>query len=88
MAHTLPPEIIGRKKQGFMIPVGRWLKDELKDMTMDLLSESNVKKRGYFSYEYIRRILEEHYKDRRNHCDKIWSLLTFELWCRIYVDKK
>ncbi len=88
MAHTLPPEIIGRKKQGFMIPVGRWLKDELKDMTMDLLSEANVKRRGYFNYEYIRQILQEHYGDRRNHCDKIWSLLTFELWCRIYMDKR
>jgi asparagine synthase (glutamine-hydrolysing) len=87
-ANLLPQEIVSRKKHGFMIPIARWLKDELKDWTSDLLSEANIKKRGYFNYEYIRWMLREHYQGKQNLDDQIWALLILEIWHQIYLDKK
>jgi len=41
----LPDEIIWRKKAGFGAPIGAWIKRDLKEMIMDLLSEKAVKER-------------------------------------------
>lgn len=88
LGSLLPKEILAKKKQGFMIPIGRWIKDELKDMVEDLLSENNIRKRGYFNPEYVRWMLCEHYEGRKNLDDQIWSLLMLEIWHQVYIDKK
>ncbi len=82
----LPPDILCRKKHGFMMPVGRWLKDELKSWVMDLLSEGNVKKRGYFNYKFIKWVLDQHYRGKQNFDDQIWALIILEVWHQVYMD--
>jgi asparagine synthase (glutamine-hydrolysing) len=84
----LPAHIIQGRKHGFMMPIGQWLKEDLKNWTLDLLSETNIRKRGYFNYEYIKSMLNEHYCGRRNFDDRIWSLIMLELWHQVYIDKK
>jgi asparagine synthase (glutamine-hydrolysing) len=83
----LPEEVLKAKKHGFMIPIGSWLKNELKPLTLELLSEANVKKRGYFNYDYIRYSLNRHYQGKQNLDDLIWALLILEIWHRVYIDK-
>ncbi len=82
----LPPEILNRKKQGFMAPIGQWLKKELKPLSRELLSDAAIQKRGYFDPRYIRWMTEQHDAGRRNFSDQLFALLTLELWHRIYLD--
>jgi len=82
----LPAEIVNRTKQGFMVPIGPWLKKELKPLVEELLSESSIEKRGYFNYATVHRLLAEHESGRRNCSDQIFALLMLELWHRIYLD--
>ncbi len=76
----IPREIINRPKQGFSIPIKNWLKTDLKDFLLDVLSESQVKKRGIFNYTYIEQIIKEHLEGRENHSHCLWSLMIFSLW--------
>jgi asparagine synthase (glutamine-hydrolysing) len=71
-----------------MMPIGQWLKEDLKRWVMDLLSKENVEKRGFFNYGYVKTILNEHYRGKRNLDDRIWSLIMLELWHQVYIDKK
>lgn len=86
VSRLLPKEIITKRKQGFMIPLGSWLQTELKDLTLDLLSSKSIKRRGYFNCDYIQWMLREHYEGRQNLSDQIWALMTLEMWHRIYID--
>ncbi|OFY84458.1 MAG: asparagine synthase (glutamine-hydrolyzing) [Bacteroidetes bacterium RIFCSPLOWO2_12_FULL_35_15] len=79
--------ILLRKKQGFGIPVEHWLKNELKPLVNQLLSEQQILKRGFFNPKYIQRLIREHDSGLFNHNHKIWSLLWFELWCQKNLDK-
>ena len=88
VSQLLPKEIITKRKQGFMIPLGSWLQTELKDLTLDLLSKRSVKKRNYFNWECVQWMLREHYEGRQNFADQIWALMTLEIWHRIYIDNK
>jgi asparagine synthase (glutamine-hydrolysing) len=82
----LPAEIVNRTKQGFMVPIGPWLKNELKPLVEELLSESSIEKRGYFNCATVYRLLEEHRSGRRNLADQIFALVVLELWHRMYID--
>ena len=82
----LPGPIIKRKKQGFMVPLAKWFQNELGGYVDDLLSRARVEKRGYFRYEYIRWVLDQHHRNRRNFTDLIFALVSLEIWHQMYID--
>ncbi|MDQ1354710.1 MAG: hypothetical protein QG657_5019, partial [Acidobacteriota bacterium] len=80
MEGILPDEIIYRRKEGFSIPIKSWLRSELKELMMEYLSEKRVKESGFFNYDYIKRMIEEHLSGRRDHVHRLWALINFNLW--------
>lgn len=82
----LPDEILKRGKMGFGVPIGVWFKDRLKDYVEDILLSSSFKSREYFNMDYIKQILGEHTSGKQDHTHRIWALINFELWCRIFID--
>ena len=84
MGGILPPEIINRPKQGFSIPIKNWLKEDLKDLVLEVLSEAQIKKRGLFNYSYVQRLTQEHLEGRENHSHSLWALMIFNLWSEKY----
>lgn len=81
----LPEEVIHRKKHGFGVPIGAWLRSDLKDMAHDLLGDQKFKSRGYFDDRYVKGLLAEHMAGE-DHSPRIWALLQFELWARTFLD--
>jgi asparagine synthase (glutamine-hydrolysing) len=82
----LPKEIVWRKKAGFGAPIGAWLKGQLKEMMLDLLSEESVKRRGYFNYAFVSQLIKNHLNGREYNANHLWQLMTFELWHQIFLD--
>lgn len=85
-AGLLPPEIISRPKHGFGVPVGRWLREGLRQYARDILLDPQALARGYFRESAVRALLSEHESGRRNHGARLWTLLTFEWWHRLFID--
>jgi asparagine synthase (glutamine-hydrolysing) len=83
----LPSEIVYRKKAGFSAPIRAWLVRDLRGMVEDLLSESNIKRRGYFDYGYVRRLIDDNLSGREDNGLKVFQLLTLELWHRTFIDR-
>jgi len=81
-AADLPPEVAGRGKTGFGVPLGRWFRSDLRDAAHDLLSSD----RGWFRPETVRRLLDEHESGRVDHGHRLWCLLMLELWVREHVE--
>jgi len=82
----LPKDILHRKKSGFGVPVGSWIKNELKDYTYGILLNQRCIKRGYFNEQTIKRILDEHSLGKVDHGHRIWSLINLELWHQMFID--
>jgi len=85
-ADVLPAPLLTRPKQGFMIPLGRWLKTDLRRLVEDLLSAARVRARGLFRPEAVAALAEEHMAGRRDHADRLWTLVMAELWMQEYLD--
>jgi len=87
VAHLVPREILGKKKQGFVGPMPLWLRHELKEYVRDTLSEANLKIHGYLNSPSVARILDEHFSRRKRHDTLIWALLSFQVWYQLYMGK-
>jgi asparagine synthase (glutamine-hydrolysing) len=87
-ADALPPPVLSHRKQGFMIPLGRWLRTALRDTLEDLLSPERVRTRGLFVPSQVEALKQEHLAGTRDHGDRLWALLVFELWTRQYLDTR
>jgi asparagine synthase (glutamine-hydrolysing) len=85
-ADVLPPRVLSHRKQGFMIPLGRWLRTDLRNPMEDLLSPDRVRTRGLFIPDAIEALKREHSSQVRSHSDRLWTLMMAELWMRHYLD--
>ena len=88
MQDILPQEIIRRKKHGFGVPVGRWFRTSLKSYLHDTLLSREALERGYFNEATLRRLIAEHESGKRDHGHRLWALLTFEIWHRMFIDQE
>jgi asparagine synthase (glutamine-hydrolysing) len=83
----VPKEALDRPKQGFALPLVHWIRNELKDLILSVLLEPRTLQRGYFNPNGVQRLLDEHFRGRRDHSGEIWRLLIFELWHRNFLEK-
>jgi len=82
----LPEDVICRPKHGFGVPVGRWFREGLRSYACEILLDRQTLSRGYFREAAVRQLLDEHTSGQRNHGQRIWTLLTFEWWHRLFID--
>jgi asparagine synthase (glutamine-hydrolysing) len=83
----LPPETLARRKQGFGVPLGRWLRRELRDLVRELLLSERALARGLFRPETVRALVHAHLDGRANVSTPLWTLLMLELWFREFIDR-
>jgi len=83
----LPRSVLHRKKMGFGVPIDRWLRNELKELTYQILLEKRTVERGLFKQQAVRMLVDEHMLKRADNSYRIWALLFLELWYRMFIDK-
>ncbi len=81
----LPASIVERAKQGFMFPLGYWMRGPLVPVLRSLLSESRLIQAGIFRPDAFARLLEEHLAGRADHHVRLWLLLNVEIWYRMVL---
>lgn len=84
----IPPALLHRRKQGFSLPLVHWMRDEMRDGLLGILSEPRTLQRGYFKPKAVRSLLDEHFRGYRDHAGAIWLLLVLELWHRNFLEAR
>ena len=80
MKNILPKDFEKYPKCGFEAPVDRWLRYEMKEDLKKVLSRKKIEEQGLFNYEYIKKLMQEHFTKTRNRKDELWALYVFEKW--------
>ncbi|MGC2423714.1 MAG: asparagine synthase (glutamine-hydrolyzing) [Nitrospirota bacterium] len=79
MRGKIPDSLIDRRKKGFSIPVGEWLKGPLREKTERVLKNSGIIGE-FFNQIYIEKLMREHFSGERNHANRLWALLVMGIW--------
>jgi asparagine synthase (glutamine-hydrolysing) len=83
----LPDAVIDRAKRGFAIPLGRWFRGQLHEFVRELLLSETSRNRSIFNPGYIEELIRRPNGGRGTDLDlELWTLISFELWCRAYLD--
>jgi asparagine synthase (glutamine-hydrolysing) len=69
-----------------MIPLGRWLRTDLREAMEDLLAPARVSARGLLVPAAVETLKREHLERRRSHADRLFALMMLELWMRQHLD--
>jgi asparagine synthase (glutamine-hydrolysing) len=85
-ARSFPNEMIYRRKVGFGVPVGLWLRDK-KSLGRfgDLLTDATFRQRGYCDGNSVRQMCADHFAGRADHGEVLWPILNLELWWRRFI---
>ena len=82
----IPLKNIRRKKMGFGVPVGYWMRNQLKSYVHSVLLSEKAKNRGYFKKEALEAYVKAHTAGSKDHSFGLWSLLMLELWHNKFID--
>ena len=77
MSSALPDGILNRKKMGFAIPLGRWFRNELKDVTYSTLFDSTD---GILDPAFLKKIWSQHQRGHYDRSQHLWAVLMFGKW--------
>ena len=80
LRNRLPKETLSIQKRGTHVPLGDWLKKELKPLTSKYLSEEQIKNLRIFDYNFVKLLMQNHMNGKENNTFKIWNLLVFSAW--------
>ena len=53
-----------------------------------ILSRESIERRGLFDWTTVAETVALHETSREDHTDHLLSLINFEVWARLYLDKR
>lgn len=84
LADYIPKSLVEKPKKGFGVPVGAWLKTDMKDLANDVLLSST----GFFAENFdqskIKKLLDSHQNGKLDNTEKLWSMLCLGIWAEQY----
>jgi asparagine synthase (glutamine-hydrolysing) len=83
---VVPRAILTRRKMGFPVPVGRWLRGPFRLLVNDLVLGPRALERGLFDPGALRRLADAHRTGAAEHGDRLWLLINLEIWQRMFLD--
>lgn len=87
LARYVPPEMFERPKQGFGVPIARWLRGPLRDWCEHLIDEKRLREEGFFDPAPIRRQWRLLQEDTSDWEMSLWIVLMFQAWQERWLGK-
>jgi asparagine synthase (glutamine-hydrolysing) len=76
----LPPGILDRPKQGFNVPLARWVKGDLGQTVEGLWRDANADAAGALAPAAVGALFAEHRSGRADRSQMLYALAMFALW--------
>ncbi len=82
----LPETLFNRPKQGFSIPLKRWLKTDLKYLINDYLNEDVISSTELLNFEYVKKLKDNYLNKNHDYLyNRLWQLIVLQRWMLKYT---
>jgi asparagine synthase (glutamine-hydrolysing) len=77
---NFPKNFLHKSKSGFGVPVGDWLKSNLRKELILYTDKNFIDKQNIFNYDFINSIVKNHLDSRIDNTFRIWTFYCFQKW--------
>ena len=77
---VLPPAVFARPKQGFAVPLGRWLKEDLRQTMCEALFDGQLVDRDICRKDALLGLVSDHLGGLDDHRHRLWALMVLSRW--------
>ena len=78
----LPDELIYKPKWGFSIPLGKWLKKDLRFLIENYLNRECIESAGLSNYLYVDALKKSFFKGNDYLYHRLWVLIVLHKWMK------
>ncbi|MBP6412626.1 MAG: asparagine synthase (glutamine-hydrolyzing) [Bacteroidia bacterium] len=78
----VPEKLFNRPKQGFAIPLNKWLKKELKYLVEDYLNPEVIQRYGIVKLAEVEKLKQDFYNGRNYLYNRLWLLIILHKWMK------
>lgn len=79
-ADVFPKGFLEKSKQGFGVPVGDWLRSNLKTELLSYIEVLFLKEQSIFDIKNITRLVDDHLTRKQDQTFKVWAFFCFQKW--------
>jgi asparagine synthase (glutamine-hydrolysing) len=86
LSRLLPKAYVDGPKQGFSAPDASWFRGDSIDYVKSLILDPRARIYEFLRPDTVAELVNEHLNGHKNRRLLIWSLISFEWWCRSFLD--
>jgi asparagine synthase (glutamine-hydrolysing) len=76
----VPKHLFDRPKQGFAIPLNKWLHTSLRYLIDDYLSEEKINRHGILNYHETDKLIKRFFNGADFLYNRIWQMIVLQMW--------
>ena len=84
-ARFVPAVLLDRPKQGFVVPMQRWLRGPLREWARERCQDDALLERVHLDAAAVRRLLELHLSGARDVHPMLWTVLSLLEFARRWL---
>jgi asparagine synthase (glutamine-hydrolysing) len=70
------------KKIGLNLPIDKWMRGSLREWVQENLASKDNPVYNYADFNFVERVLADHFSGNGNHSLKLWDLINVNLWLK------
>ena len=85
--HYFPKDFLNKSKKGFGVPVGDWLRANLKEELVSYIDKKFIENQAIFEYDVILKLVDNHLQGKMDNTFRVWTFYCFQKWYLNYYGK-
>lgn len=76
----IPEEVFSQPKRGFALPIGKWIREDLKEEILEKLNDDFLKTVPNLNIKKFKKKLKQHLEYKYDYSFNIWKIYIFAIW--------
>ena len=82
-----PKDFLNKSKKGFQVPVGDWLRINLKNELLSYIEKDFVEKQNIFQFDVVSNMVNNHLQGKIDNTFRVWTYFCFQKWYKQTYEK-
>lgn len=75
-----PKDFLNKSKKGFGVPVGDWLRSDLRSELLSYIDEAFINKQNIFQFDVVSKLIYDHLDSKIDNTFRVWTYYCFQKW--------